>query len=182
MAQKFTKEKIAKIYFEHQRSLITLALTYMDSIQLAEELVADAMVAIFEPTLEFTSEPSCVCYFRKVIRSKAINYFRRKYKIEAYDEEDIEKGFIQMNLHELPFGDVEVQLLLDGLLKKYPDDIRAAFIAHVLDQEPISALAALYGMKADSLKKQISRMKKYIVSTIPEKDMRTFLYLLMLMP
>ena len=106
---------------------------------------------------------------------------RKKYKIEPQKDEDIEKQFIELNDYTLPFNEVEVQLLLHDLLTEYPKEIREAFIAHVIDQETIPVLAAHYGIKTDTLKKQIGRMKSRISESIPKTDMRNFLFILMLL-
>ena len=69
---------------------------------------------------------------------------------------------------------------LHEILAEYPKEIREAFIAHILDDETIPSLAAYYGIKNDTLRKQIGRMKTRIAQAIPEKDMKTFLFMLML--
>ena len=106
---------------------------------------------------------------------------RKKYKIEPQEDEDSEKLFIEFNNYQLPFNEVEVQLLLHELLAEYPKEIREAFVAHIIDQETIPVLAAYYGIKTDTLRKQIGRMKSRISKSIPKKDMRNFLFMLMLL-
>ncbi len=181
MGQISTKEEIADIYLKHQKSLFTLALTYVDTVYVAEELVADAIVAILEQSPSFPNEATCVCYLKQIVRNKAISRLRKKYKFEPREDDDIEKRMIDINEYELPFNEVETQLLLHGLLKEYPKEIREAFIAHVIDQETIPVLASFYGIKTDTLRKQIGRMKARIAATIPEKDMKSFLFMLMLL-
>ncbi len=176
-----TKEEIADVYLKHQKALFCLALTYVDSIYVAEELVADAIIAVFERSPVFACEASCLCYLKQTVRNRAINILRRKYKIEAHEEEDIEKHLINLNEYKHPFNEVEVQMLLHELLVEYPKDIRDAFIAHVIDQETIPVLAAYYGIKTDTLRKQIGRMKKRIAKSISGKDMRAFLFLIILL-
>ena len=70
--------------------------------------------------------------------------------------------------------------MLNDLLKEYPEEIRNAFIAHVIDQETIPNLAACYGINPSTLRKQIKRMKDRIAEKIPEKNMKEFLFMLML--
>lgn len=48
MAKISTSEEIAEIYLKSQHTLFQLALTYVDTLYLAEELVGDAIVAILE--------------------------------------------------------------------------------------------------------------------------------------
>ena len=181
MAKISTSEEIAEIYLKSQHTLFQLALTYVDTLYLAEELVGDAIVAILEKSPVFESEVSCVCYLKQIVRNKAISLLRKKYKIEPQEDEDIEKLFIKFNNYQLPFNEVEVQLLLHELLAEYPKEIREAFVAHIIDQETIPVLAAYYGIKTDTLRKQIGRMKSRISKSLPKKDMRNFLFMLMLL-
>ena len=69
--------------------------------------------------------------------------------------------------------------MLNDILKEYPEEIRNAFIAHVIDQETIPNLAACYGINPSTLRKQIKRMKDRIAEKIPEKNMKEFLFMLM---
>lgn len=181
MAKISTNDEIAEVYLKSQHALFQLALTYVDTLYLAEELVGDAIVAILDKSPTFESEASCVCYLKQIVHNKAISLLRKKYKIEPQKDEDIEKQFIELNDYTLPFNEVEVQLLLHDLLTEYPKEIREAFIAHVIDQETIPVLAAHYGIKTDTLKKQIGRMKSRISESIPKTDMRNFLFILMLL-
>ena len=71
-------------------------------------------------------------------------------------------------------------MLLQELLAEYPKEMREAFVAYVLDQEPIPHLARQYGIKADTLRKKIYRLKEQIAQTVPEKDMRAILFMLLL--
>lgn len=176
-----TKEEIVDIYLKYQKSLFHLAMTYVDTLYLAEDLVEDTIVAILEKSPVFESEASCVCYLRQIVRNKAKSMLRKKYKIEPQEDTDIEEQLIKSNDFNLPYGEVEVQLLLLEILSEYPQNIREAFIAHIIDQETIPVLAAYYGIKADTLKKQIGRMKSRIAESIPQKDMRAFLFILMLL-
>ena len=70
--------------------------------------------------------------------------------------------------------------MLNDILKEYPEEIRNAFIAHVIDPETIPNLAACYGINPSTLRKQIKRMKDRIAEKIPEKNMKEFLFMLML--
>ena len=55
MAKISTSEEIAEIYLKSQHTLFQLALTYVDTLYLAEELVGDAIVAILEKSPVFES-------------------------------------------------------------------------------------------------------------------------------
>ena len=94
MAKISTNDEIAEVYLKSQHALFQLALTYVDTLYLAEELVGDAIVAILDKSPTFESEASCVCYLKQIVRNKAISLLRKKYKIEPQKDEDIEKQFI----------------------------------------------------------------------------------------
>lgn len=182
MGQISTKEEISAIYLKHQRLLYQLALTYVHSADEAEELAAEAIVAILEQTLVFENERRCLCYLKRIVRNKAIDQIRRKYKIlpDSYENIEVCIAALHANREQPATVYVETQLLLQGFLSEYSQEIREAFIAHVLDDETIPTLAAQYGMKTDTLRKQIGRMKKRIAAAISEQQMHSFLYLLLL--
>jgi RNA polymerase sigma factor (sigma-70 family) len=175
-----TQDEIATIYLRQQQKLFLTALSYTDSMYAAEEIVGDTIVAALEAKVTFDNEAACACYMRAVVRNKAISCLRRKYTIEPEEGESLERLLIEHNEQERSYREVELQLLIQELLAEYPKEVREAFIAHVLDREPIPQLAVLYGIKNDTLRKQIQRMKTKIAEAIPEKDMQTFLFLLLL--
>lgn len=178
MAKISDKDEIVDIYLKYQKSLLRLAMTYVDRSYLAEDIVGDTIIAVLERPLEFENEASCACYMRRTVRNKSISLLRRKYQIDLLDDaNDIEKRIIELSSSDKSYNDIEVQVLLHEILAEYPKEIREAFIAHILDDETIPSLAAYYGIKNDTLRKQIGRMKTRIAQAIPEKDMKTFLFM-----
>ena len=81
---------------------------------------------------------------------------------------------------ERPYNEVEMQLLIRELLQSYSKEIQEAFIAYVLDQVPVQDLAEMYGLSYEALRKQFQRIKARIAEKIPEKEMRAFLFTLLL--
>lgn len=175
-----TNEEIAQVFLQNQRTLFLIALNYSESIDTAEEIVSDTIVVALEANKSFSCEAACVGYMKAIVRNQAISRLRRKYEIEPEEGESIERYMVEHNECNLPFREVEVQMLLQELLAEYPKEMREAFVAYVLDQEPIPRLARQYGIKADTLRKKIYRLKEQIAQTVPEKDMRAILFMLLL--
>ena len=175
-----TYEAIAEVFLKNKHRLYYIAYSYVSSAYIVEEIVADTLLAVLEKAPIFTSEKQCLCYIKQAVRNRAISYLRKKYVGEPNEEQDIERVIIEQNNSNLSFNEVDVQLLLNDILKEYPEEIRNAFIAHVIDQETIPNLAACYGINPSTLRKQIKRMKDRIAEKIPEKNMKEFLFMLML--
>lgn len=180
MTRILTKDEIAEVYLRQQRSLFMMALTYTHSMYAAEEIVGDTIVALLEAEAEFKNEGACAVYMRTIVRHKAISMFRKKYTVEPQDDESIEREFIERNQMERPYNEVEIQLLIRELLQSYSKEIQEAFIAYVLDQVPVQDLAEMYGLSYEALRKQFQRIKARIAEKIPEKEMRAFLFTLLL--
>ncbi len=181
MAKITTSEEIAKVFLKNQKLLFHTAYGYTNSAYLAEEIVGDAIVAVLQKTLSFENESVCIAYFKSTIRNKAINLLRSRYVVEPTDDADLEFILNKHVIGERSHREVELQMLLQKLLDEYPEEIREAFIAHVLDDEPIPRLAKLYGIKNDTLRKQIGRMKARISAAIPKEEMRTLLFMVLVM-
>lgn len=81
MAKISDKDEIVDIYLKYQKSLLRLAMTYVDRSYLAEDIVGDTIIAVLERPLEFENEASCACYMRQTVRNKSISLLRRKYQI-----------------------------------------------------------------------------------------------------
>ena len=98
MAKISDKDEIVDIYLKYQKSLLRLAMTYVDRSYLAEDIVGDTIIAVLERPLEFENEASCACYMRRTVRNKSISLLRRKYQIDLLDDaDDIEKRIIELS-------------------------------------------------------------------------------------
>lgn len=53
MAKISDKDEIVDIYLKYQKSLLRLAMTYVDRSYLAEDIVGDTIIAVLERPLEF---------------------------------------------------------------------------------------------------------------------------------
>lgn len=88
MAKISDKDEIVDIYLKYQKSLLRLAMTYVDRSYLAEDIVGDTIIAVLERPLEFENEASCACYMRRTVRNKSISLLRRKYAIPPLSDSD----------------------------------------------------------------------------------------------
>ncbi len=175
-----TSEEMAEIFLRNQNSLFALALSYTGSRLTAEEIVGDTIVAVLEAEKCFSCEAACYGYMKAIVRNQAVSRLRRRYRIEPADGDDLERYLAEHSESGRPFREVELQLLFQDLLAPYPKEVRQAFIAHVLDGEPIPQLAKQCGMKSEALRKQIYRMKTRIARAIPEKEMRALLFMVLM--
>lgn len=109
MAKISDKDEIVDIYLKYQKSLLRLAMTYVDRSYLAEDIVEDTIIAVLERPLEFENEASCACYMRQTVRNKSISLLRRKYQIDLLDDaDDIEKRIIELSSSDKSYNDIEV--------------------------------------------------------------------------
>lgn len=175
-----TGEEMAALFLRNQNALFALALSYTGSRLTAEEIVGDTIVAVLEAGKCFSCEAACYGYMKAIVRNQSVSRLRRRYRVEPADSEDLERYLIKHSESGRPFREAELQLLFQELLAPYPKEVRQAFIAHVLDGEPIPQLAKQIGMKHEALRKQIYRMKTRIAQAVPEKDMRALLFMILL--
>jgi RNA polymerase sigma factor (sigma-70 family) len=137
MAKISDKDEIVDIYLKYQKSLLRLAMTYVDRSYLAEDIVGDTIIAVLERPLEFENEASCACYMRRTVRNKSISLLRRKYQIDLLDDaNDIEKRIIELSSSDKSYNDIEVQVLLHEILAEYPKEIREALLRIYLTMKP----------------------------------------------
>ena len=157
--------KLLQYYVHHYDELILIAVRMTKSYEDAEDIMQSIAVVLCKKEKELEHVKNCGAFLAVCIRRAAINFFRHKihetvtdpYYLEIYRE----KTDAQAEKKNSPEYDyLEWVESLESHLGSYSPDMRNAFIAHYIDNVPLSEIAAKRGISVKALSGRFARMRK----------------------
>lgn len=158
------QERTLKAYQEHYDDLLRFALTVLKDEYAAQGVVQDLCIKILERDDLFSKVPEdrMHTYFIRAIHRSCLNRIKAEKPTVAMPE-DME------NL--LPYEDpnlldVGLRELYDQLTENWPEDVRKAFILHVVAKVPLKEIALSMGIKPNTLNQRIKRWRKKLDTSL----------------
>lgn len=153
------QESVLKAYQKHYPDLLRYALSILKDKHAAEEVVQELCVKILErrDLFERIAPGSRRAYFTKAIYHASLNYRKAQNRFVALDPDysDSARSFEDKDL----LG-IEARELFMHLTADWPEEMRTAFIAHVVEGVPLKDIAEQMGIKPNTLTKRINRLRK----------------------
>ena len=166
------QERTLKAYQEHYDDLLRFALTILKDEYAAQEVVQDLCIKILERDDLFSKVPEerIRPYFVLAIHRSCLNRIKAEKPTVAMPE-DME-NLLPYEDPDLP--DVGLRELYDQLTENWPEDVRQAFLLHVVAKVPLKEIALSMGIKPNTHNQRIKRWRKKL-------DTSLLLFLLALM-
>jgi RNA polymerase sigma-70 factor, ECF subfamily len=149
--------------FEEQRGRVHLVLfRILGSNRDVEDLVQEAFVALFRSLANYRGEASLATWTDRIAARTAFRYLSRR-REPAVHLELLETP--ATSLTDGPDRDVETRALgrrLYSVLERLDAKYRIAFVLHVIDERPISEVAAILEISTVAAKARIWRARRQI--------------------
>lgn len=153
------QESVLKAYQKHYPDLLRYALSILKDKHAAEEVVQELCVKILErrDLFDGIAPGSRRAYFTKAIYHASLNYRKAQNRFVALDPDysDSARSFEDKDLLGIEARELFMQLTAD-----WPEEMRTAFIAHVVEGVPLKDIAEQMGIKPNTLTKRINRLRK----------------------
>lgn len=153
------QESVLKAYQKHYPDLLRYALSILKDKHAAEEVVQGLCVKILERRDLFDSiaPGSHRAYFTKAIYHASLNYRKAQKRLVTLDPDYSDSAYSSEDKDLLG---VEARELFMQLTADWPEDMRTAFIAHVVEGVPLKDIAEQMGIKPNTLTQRINRLRK----------------------
>ena len=157
--------KLIKYYIQHYDELILTTVRITKNYEDAEDVMQSVALALCKREKELAHIDKCGAFIAVCIRRAAISLFRRKvhervtdpYFIEIYQDSEVIQ---EVNKTSPEYDYLEWVESLEIHLGSYSQEMRSAFIAHYVDNVPLSELAAKLGLSVKALSGRFARMRK----------------------
>ena len=165
--------KFEKIYYEHRKQMVTVALSVLENCEDAEDAVHDVFCTIAEKHIslleKITDEQDLKNYLLKATKNKALNIKRNKKHHSSLDEEEgglgladelSDSSFLDVICDKMSYG--ELLDAIKSLDKKYEEVLYLHFVLEL----PASDVAELLNRNLHTVKKPLVRGKKQLTEIL----------------
>jgi RNA polymerase sigma-70 factor, ECF subfamily len=156
----------------HNRRLYRIARAVMRNDSEAEDIVQEAYVRAFSNLAEFRGDASLATWLSRIVLNEALGRIRRHRPaadLASLENQPPSRGEIipfplaspQLD-PERTMAQRQIQLLLEQAIDKLPDDFRIVLVARVIEEMSIEETAALFGLRAETVKTRLHRARKLL--------------------
>jgi RNA polymerase sigma-70 factor, ECF subfamily len=164
----------------HNRRLYRIARAVLrDDIE-AEDAVQETYVRAFTNLAEFRGDASLATWLSRIVLNEALGRLRRQRP--TTDLTSIENPPPPPGAEIIPFpfaspqldpertmAQRQIQLLLEQAIDKLPNDFRTVLVARVIEEMSIEETAALFGLRAETVKTRLHRARKLLRDALEEQ-------------
>mgnify|MGYP003634391775 CR=1 FL=1 len=141
--------------------LSTYALKYCDSFSLAEDVVQDLFIKIWDKKLYMDFEEKIGPYLFKAVKNNSLQAIKKKSKYQFVEiEEQVNKLIIDENL-DIKYIEEEKKKLYEEI-DALPKKCKEVFKAIVLDNLKYKEVASQFGISVNTVKTHYSRALKQL--------------------
>lgn len=164
------KEVFEKLFNDYYGILVCYALKYVKRDDVAEDLVQDLFLSLWEKHLTFNSIPAFRSFLYTSIKNSALDYLKHEAVESQYVQDSLDK---KIPLHDSSVQKEEVYRLLFSQIDKLPERCREIFLLH-LDGLSNEQIATKLSLSIETVKTQKKRAMKALKSNLIEKDKNTY--------
>jgi RNA polymerase sigma-70 factor (ECF subfamily) len=170
-ARRRDSEAFRLIMRRHNRRLYRIARAVLRNDGEAEDVVQEAYVRAFTHLAEFRGDASLATWLSRIALNEALGRIRRRRG--ERDLTALENPMPQADIipfpHASPQLDPErtmaqrqIQQMLERAIDDLPDDFRTVLVARVIEDMSIEETAALFGLRAETVKTRLHRARKLL--------------------
>ncbi len=119
--QKLTLNEFEKIYYRLYTPLCLFANTYVNDLDISQDIVQDVFVKVWEDKLSFENQDKIDAFFYIAVKNKSLDFLKSKYSkdFKAYATEDLE--ILQSEAHFISeIAIIEASTTIENVLKLLP--------------------------------------------------------------
>ena len=157
------KETLEMLVHAYSDALVRYAYSYVGSAAVAEDIMEDAFAIYLVKKVEFESKEQIRCWLYKTVRSRAVDYLRRRRR-EVFLED------LEMVLHTpCPSEDLmrkERNAILYRNLKDMPVQYRSVLYLHYIEEFSIEQICTIMGKSTKQVYNLLSRAKAALKASL----------------
>ena len=159
-----------ELFNRYSSRLYNFAKGYIGSHPIAEEIVQDAFLKIWEKRKEIKAEESFKAYLFTITFNLVRKYFLKKSREEKYKQIFTEEFLLQQDDEAERIIYDELMSLLDQTIDKLPERRREIFIYSRKEELSISEIAEKLNISSKTVKNQLSEAIKFIREELKKKN------------
>ncbi len=147
-------------YERYAGKFLSICKRYVSDLMLAEDLMVESMMKIFEKVGQFNFNGSFEGWAKRIVVNEALMQIRKKKEIRV----DIADAEYEIE-HSFPAFDFEAEELMK-LIQTLPDGYRTVFNLYAVEGYSHAEICDLLGISEGTSKSQLSRARKFLADAL----------------
>lgn len=149
------------LYRKYAKKMYGICLSYSNEREMAQDILQEAFIKIFNKIKEFRSEGSLEGWIRRIVSNTAIDHLRQKNRIQNYISD--KEGIIEDVKEAEGFERLVTRDILDQVAK-LPDGARLVFNLYAIEGFTHKEIAQKLDIAEGTSKSQFNRARKLLMS------------------
>lgn len=163
-----------EIFHKNHTNLLRLAYSFVRSEEVAEELVQDIFITIWQKKIRISTIDSIESYLHTSVKNKCLNYLKSKYHRDH-------SGFLELDSSTLPYSHSEDELeekelakVIEKGISLLPEKCRIIFVLSRDQDMPYQKIADILGVSKETIKSQIKIAIRKLKEHLNKNDFNFF--------
>lgn len=162
------KEAFKKLFLEYYDPLSNFAWRYIKSVHIAEELVQEAFLSIWESREMLDSSKNIKSYLYQIVRNKALNHLKHKDVVEKYNTQiDWLNSVSISQMHDFDEQPEFIEAAQEAI-ESLPDGARRIYKLHRKDGLTYKEIAEVLDISIRTVESQMSRALEKLRNNLSE--------------
>ncbi len=164
----FTKEDLKQAYEEHFTSIRNFLYYKAGDIELAEDLVQEVFIKLWEKRSDIRSETVKSLLFT-MANNLLINHFNHLKVVRNHEGDQIREDRKELNTPQFQMEEQEFGEKLNRILAKLPDGSREVFLMNRIEKIKYDEIAERLGISVKAVEKRMSKALSILREEIGRK-------------
>jgi len=166
----FDDQNFNRVFRQYYTPLCRYAMNFVNEMEIAEDIVQDQFVYIWERNLDFSDTAAIGSYLFKAVKNRSINYIQSqaKNRNESLDAVSEDISFSKFESADKDIEQKEIQTLIQQALQSLPAKCRNIFILKRFGELSNKEIAEKLEISVKTVEAQITIAFKKLTSFISE--------------
>lgn len=159
-----SENDLKEFYLKHYETCVRQAFRITNDLPVAEDLVQDCMVKLWERRIELSQKEDLFFYFKRMVRNISVDHLRKKYPLtDAPETIDISEPISNAIEYR------ELSHSIDQIIDSLPEKCRQVFVLSRYEQMTYQQIADHLKISNKTVENQISKALKVLRSGLGEQ-------------
>ncbi len=154
--------KFEKFFRDNYRSFCFLACKYVKNLDIAEEIVQDVFVHIWEKRDSIIVKGSMVAYVSTSVKNNCLNYIKHQTVVRSHEQNEILRISTDASDTEEEMQDLELESKILNAIAELPPQRKKIFTLSRVDGLKYHEIAEKLGLSVKTIEAQMGKALKYL--------------------
>ena len=151
-----------KFFKEKYRAFCFIANKYVKNFAVAEEIVQDVFVRIWEKRDQIVIKGSIVAYITTSVKNNSLNYLKHISIVKTYERAELTRISMDSSETEEEMYDIELESAILNAIAEFPPQRKKVFMLSRVDGLKYHEIAEKMGLSVKTIEAQMGKALKHL--------------------